>query len=443
MLNRCETGDCREALRRMIAEGVKAQMCVTSPPYWGLRDYQTGTWEGGDGSECGHNVKHWDGPKQTQGAQSGHASKADRIDRHTCAKCGARRVDCQIGLEKLHDCAGAFTGNRCGECHMCVIVEVFRLVREVLADDGVLFLNYGDSYAHNGACGGSSPDGPRKPRETDREKQNLMNYRIPPGLKPKDLVGMPWRVALALQADGWTLRQDIIWAKPNPMPESVTDRCTKSHEYLFLLSKSPRYFFDSEAIREKAAYGFRPTSGSSMFDRVGNSSSAPERTTSTTSGGDGGNRNKRSVWFISSEAFSEAHFATFPRKLVEPCILAGTSYGHCPQCLARWVRVAERQFVAKGISRPDDKRGKGLDASNGWDGMPRGSTHSTTLGWRPTCQCGLEPAPDIVLDPFLGSGTVAEVAQYLGRSWIGIDLNPSYAPMQERRMAQMALALAS
>jgi DNA modification methylase len=247
------------------------------------------------------------------------------------------------------------------------MVEVFRLVREVLADDGTLWLNLGDSYAGSNSGNSMRPEGgtqrPGKPGfQSLDDRYPKRNGVVPTGLKPKDLIGMPWRVAFALQADGWYLRSDIIWAKPNPMPESVTDRPTKSHEYLFLMTKGPRYYYDADGVREPHR--------------------TPEEHRASKHGRQAmryyaqGGRNLRTVWTIPTEAFSDAHFATFPRKLVEPCIMAG--------------------------SRPGD----------------------------------------IVLDPFLGSGTVAQVAQNLGRAWIGIDLNPSYEPMQEQRTAQTALSLA-
>jgi len=203
-MNKVFFGDCRAVMRELIAQGVKAQTCVTSPPYWGLRDY---------------------------GAAG------------------------QLGLERLHDCLGWATGDRCGECHVCNMVEVFRLVRELLADDGTCWVNYGDSYVHGG-CG--ARDSERWPKQA-RNDHTATYAKSFAGLKPKDQVGMPWRIALALQADGWYLRQDIIWHKPNPMPESVRDRCTKAHEYVFLLSKSERYFFDQAAIAEPAIYGRTPT----------------------------------------------------------------------------------------------------------------------------------------------------------------------------------------
>ncbi|MGH8646640.1 MAG: DNA methyltransferase [Gammaproteobacteria bacterium] len=339
--------------------------------------------------------------------------------------------------------------------------------------------------------------------------------RLPlPGLKPKDLIGIPWRVAFALQADGWYLRSDIIWHKPNPMPESVRDRPAKAHEYLFLLSKSPRYFYDAEAIKERAQPDTLPRylRGRSDHHKWANggpgnqtlarsldqmavkmapqlrpvpeiredrkalhgptlrpgSGQAYSRHRFSIPGGQAlseptGTRNRRSVWSISSEPFSDAHFATFPRRLIEPCILAGTSErGHCPECGARWQRLVEREpfdlAQDRFVPQPDVSRAKGvrgadnqkpLDSSNSWQGSPRGSTRTRTIVWEPTpyrgtgqaCSCGADPVPDVVLDPFLGSGTTAEVAQRLGRRWLGIELNPDYTAMQERRTAQRALAL--
>jgi len=442
-MNRCEIGDCREVLYRMIAEGVKVQMCVTSPPYWGLRDYGTGTWEGGDGSDCGHEKDRTIGIASStlEGGKATTNHQREASYRHTCAKCGARRVDSQLGLESTV------------EEYVQNMVEVFRLVRDVLADDGSLWLNLGDSYASTPGLkvnhpqqSRNGPQGVVGPRDQhpSASRANLSAYKEYAGLKPKDLCGIPWRVAFALQADGWYLRQDIIWHKPNPMPESVTDRPTKSHEYLFLLTKGPRYFYDATAVLEPStnrASGNVNTNAFAIVDPKRGATRAnlhkiPARET----------RNRRTVWTIPTSPFPGAHFATFPPKLVEPCILAGTSEkGHCPECGARWVRVVEREQ-----SPFDDTRTPGRHTPVG-SGKLSGTkmqewldAHPTkTTGWRPTCSHNRKPVPDVCLDPFLGTGTVAEVAQHLGRSWIGIDLNPSYTPMQQRRTAQMALALAS
>jgi DNA modification methylase len=391
-------------------------MVCTSPPYWCLRDYGTAQWEGGS-TACDHRPArtpqlHTDGKGYIGKCNSNWDDRHDAY-RDVCGKCGARRIDAQIGLEPMI------------EEYVETLVAVFRLVRNVLADDGTLWLNLGDSYNshqnnHNWLGG----------KGIGAES---LRGRAAPGLKPKDLCGIPWRVALALQADGWYLRQDIIWSKPGPMPESVTDRCTRSHEYLFLLSKSSRYFFDSYAIKEQCSentHGGKEPNQHKRWD-IGLASQKTTLGISTPS-----TRNKRSVWTIAAEPFPGQHFATFPQKLVEPCILAGTSEcGHCPGCGKRWVRVVEREFV------PDHRRqdpakasgNKGLDASNGWGDTPRGSIAATPRGWKPGCACGLEPVPDVVLDPFAGSNTVGLVAERLGRHWLGIELSEAYGELAKAR----------
>ena len=307
-MNIIEFGDCRETMRRWAACGVKAQTCVTSPPYFGLRDY-------------------------------GHPD--------------------QLGLEQTP------------EQYIAAMVEVFRCVWDVLADDGTLWLNIGDSYARPLAKGGSGPGG--KNREWYGENYgDAGGAGVPGGLKPKDLIGIPWRLAFALQADGWYLRQDIIWHKPNPMPESVRDRCTKAHEYVFLLSKSERYFFDAEAIKEPAV-----TVGDTRHLR--RDKTADARLSPSGREGNGKpqaeTRNRRSVWTVATRPYKGAHFATFPPALIEPCILAGSRVN------------------------------------------------------------------DIVLDPFMGSGTTAAVALRHGRRYVGCELNPEYLPLQQSRMKEMAMPL--
>ena len=292
-------GDCRETMRRWAAEGVKAQMCVTSPPYFGLRDY-------------------------------GHEG--------------------QIGLEQTP------------EEYIAAMVEVFRCVKDVLADDGTLWLNIGDSYA---AQGGAQVQGTKQAKGSQAGAWNGETRKPPQGIKPKDLIGIPWMLAFALRADGWYLRQDIIWHKPNPMPESVRDRCTKAHEYIFLLSKSERYFFDSEAMREPGVIpaGTKAAKGSAERQaQSGVNARPPEYKVYD------GMRNRRSVWTVNTRPYKGAHFATFPPALIEPCILAG--------------------------SRPGD----------------------------------------VVLDPFMGSGTTAQVALQNGRKYLGCELNESYAELQQQRI---------
>lgn len=373
-LDRCHFGDVRDVLRRMIAAGVQVQTIVTSPPYWGLRSY----------------------------LPEGHPDKA-----------------LEIGSEPT---IGEF---------IAAMVEVFDLCRQVLRDDGTCWVNMGDSYA--GSRGGGVPSeastlqgnghvggGPKlRAMTTSRRRDDApiprSDVRVD-GLKPKDLVGQPWRLAFALQDAGWWLRQDIIWHKPNPMPESVRDRCTKAHEYIFLLSKSERYYYDFEAMQEPVggnAHARRAMikmpdgwdtgpGGHRSFHRAGREKGKYGPLTGRDSDGahrtkanlnrkmtngvgwgyaDGEDakprtRNRRSVWTVPTEPYSGAHFATFPRALIEPCILAG-----CP---------------------------------------PGG----------------------VVLDPFFGSGTTGQVAQQLGRRFIGIDINSANAPLQEDRLrCGMSLAL--
>jgi len=289
-------GDVREVLKTLPDKSIHC--CVTSPPYYGLRDYG---------------------------------------------------VEGQVGLEETPE---EYVEN---------MVEIFRRVRRVLRDDGTLWLNLGDSYNGSGGSGGDFNKGGLK------EGQPKYPGRKIAGLKPKDLIGIPWRVAFALQADGWWLRQDIIWHKPNPMPESVTDRCTKAHEYIFLLSKSQHYYYDHEAISEPYA---------SKAEKPRNK--AKERYNDSYKGGrwsegvrdyySAGKRNKRSVWTVATKPFKEAHFAVFPPALIEPCILAGC------------------------------------------------------------------PAGGVVLDPFMGSGTTALVAFEHERNYLGIELNPEYIKLANRRL---------
>ena len=229
-------GDVREKLKEL--DDCSVQCCVTSPPYWGLRDYGTAEWVGGD-ENCSHKRESKKSDKTITGHKNFEEMNGvgDAIYKSVCSRCGAKRKDSQLGLEETPE---EYVDN---------MVKVFREVKRVLKDDGTCWLNLGDSYAGNmSRASNNGRAGYGNPREE-------VVSRIPIGLKSKDLVGIPWRVALALQQDGWYLRQDIIWNKPNPMPESVQDRCTKSHEYIFLLTKSARYYYDADAIREKATSG--------------------------------------------------------------------------------------------------------------------------------------------------------------------------------------------
>jgi DNA modification methylase len=385
-------GDVLARLRELPGESV--QCVVTSPPYWGLRDYG---------------------------------------------------VEGQIGLEATP------------EEYVLKLVEVFREVRRVLRSDGTAWLNVGDTYFGSWGNYGGQNRGHGSQREIvhgsavpNPAYDGLEGYRPPsaqphPVLKPKDLVGIPWRLATALQADGWWLRSDVIWAKPNPMPESVTDRPTKSHEYIFLLAKSDRYFYDAEAIKEIAVGGTPGNTthkGQTAFEngdvRMRTKAGLTEMVAFA-------RHNKRSVWTIAVEAFPEAHFAVFPTKLVEPCILAGTSErGCCSACGAPWARVVERSIAFQSGSgrsgnEPQGKYAGSEQSESGDYDIRLGPVVTTsTLGWEPSCSCGAEVTPCTILDPFNGAGTTGLVALRLGRSYIGIELNPEYVAISEKRVREDA-----
>ncbi len=346
MSGRFIVGDVLEQLRKLPDESVNC--VVTSPPYWGLRDYGTGTWNGGRKS-CAHTrlnprADHSRGKYLgTRGKQSS-TNAASTPMRSKCSRCGAVRVDKQIGLERSLD------------RYLQKIVTVFREVRRVLRKDGTLWLNLGDSH-----CGGKrggigeastlkgSTYGQNESRKAqsarasfrrDRAELSTERHRSVAGLKPKDLIGIPWRVAFALQADGWYLRMDNIWHKPQPMPESVRDRTTRAHEYVFLLSKSARYHYDADAIKEVASEqthsrvavlgaGKNERSGNRLHDGLNQRWRVKQNESFEASLGSGQvtHRNKRSVWTIPTQPSNDDHFASFPEDLVVPCILAGCPGG--------------------------------------------------------------------------------------------------------------------
>ena len=282
-------------------EDASVQTCVTSPPYWGLRDYETGTWIGGD-KDCSH-VRD---TKRSDHTNTGHRNNpmvADAIYKTVCKRCGAKREDLQLGLEEHPD------------EYISQMVVVFREVRRVLKDDGTLWLNMGDTYCGTGHKGNSKD--PKHPNGRNSQSFALNNKIV--GLKSKDMVGIPWLLAFALRSDGWYLRQDIIWNKPNCMPEPVKDRCTSSHEYIFLLSKKNIYYFDHEAMKEPAVYA-----GNKRGDRADSRRGTSMKSINTNTGK---YRNKRTVWNINTQPYPDTHFAVFPPELPRICILAGSKEG--------------------------------------------------------------------------------------------------------------------
>lgn len=279
-------GDCLQRLREIEAGSV--QCCLTSPPYFGLRDYE---------------VEPTAWPAVDFAPMAGLPMVVVPAQR------------CALGLEKDP------------WAYVAHLVLVLRHALPAMKDDGLLWLNIADSYAGNGAAFGDASSTLQGSKQSGRMGARRMEKRAP-DLRPKDLIGIPWRVAFALQADGWYLRQDIIWSKPNPMPESVRDRCTKSHEYLFLLSKSPRYYFDADAIAEPLAESSVARLSQPTLGKQAGSDRVPGKTNGAMKAvASGETRNKRSVWTVATQPFKEAHFATFPPALIEPCILAGSRIG--------------------------------------------------------------------------------------------------------------------
>lgn len=527
-------GHCLDILRGIPDNTY--HVAVTSPPYWSLRDYGVPPTVWGGDSRCSH---EW----QSAGSREGYTSKKKwqhsvngrgdgglhfstnapaingRGEMQTSARA-KRRSDNPDGWGAIEQ--GKFC-TKCGAWLGCLgleptpelyvehMVEVFEEVRRVLRKDGTLWLNIGDCYAAGGRGGDTGPrsglQGSTRHQEEskaatrrmthpsfrrDRAEVGNVKHIAAPGLKPKDLVGIPWRVAFALQAAGWYLRMDCIWAKSNPMPESTKDRPTKSHEYVFLLSKSEGYYYDADAIREGVAgtahsrgAGVSPKSTDGRTTKANKSFHAAVR-------GIVGTRNRRSVWTMPTAPFAGAHFATFPKGLVRPCILAGSSeHGCCPRCAAPFQRI-----VMLGGPLDDQRQASGADRVGEYHGTSRkhasqvpapfaggqptiqnpselkarilnGMRERITAGWRPTCACGgmrirrdavsrrnlrawyrdrwqaridarwsslmfgAAPQPCTVLDTFHGSGTTQVVATELGRAYDGIELNADYIALRQ------------
>lgn len=332
----------------------------------------------------------------------------------------------QIGLEPTPD------------AWVARLVEVFREVRRVLRLDGTMWLNCGDAYATGAGRVGECPGGGAQGEAWAERGAMTAPNRMPiSGLKSKDLIGLPWMLAFALRADGWWLRSDIIWHKPNPMPESIEDRPTKAHEHVFLLTKASRYYYNAYAIREPGKdWGPRDRRGA-KHNTEGFRAAGQTPHHGLTDGDASHGRNKRTVWTIPSHGFPGAHFATFPPALVEPCLLAGTSErGVCPTCGAPWRRQVEPSpeyaaLLGKGWHDHAD------DLVRGQRNGIAVSSDYRTVGWAATCACpAAEPVPGVVLDPFSGAGTTGLVALRLGRDYLGIDLSPEYTEMARKRIVE-------
>lgn len=482
-------GDAIEVLRSLPADSIDC--CVTSPPYWGLRDYGTAEWEGGD-SDCDHLQKTGGTGSSTLGAASGghdmsEAARERSTTRsfvpyaHVCGKCGARRVDKQIGLEESP------------EQYIERMVAVFAEVHRVLKPEGTCWLNLGDSYATQPGKGSNVPQ--TKHPNSDYPESAAHRSRSFDGLKPKDMVGIPWMVAFALRDFGWWLRMDVIWEKPNAMPESVDDRPTKSHEYVFQLTKSARYYWNKEAVLEpyestasagnkKRKYGSDigvpgghegdlgrgipwkmnqdPPQQETLGDLPPEAPRGPDgRRKTHVKASDGSiqhrdgdrwpneGRNIRSVWSIVTQPYAGAHFAVFPEELARRCISAS-----CPEFVCGTCGQARRPIVEVESSWEERKeagatRGNLADEGKVGAGTQRGVhgdgvSHDLQPKRRQVVgytDCGhADYQPGVVLDPFLGSGTTAFVARKLGRRAIGIELNQQYVDDHVSvRLAQQSL----
>lgn len=458
--------DVLEGLRSLPDASVHC--VVTSPPYWNLRDYGTGTWEGGN-PDCDHvdprANKVFGSPAFNENRPSRELTKtAPRSN--ICHKCGATRIDQQLGMEPLHDCAGWATGEPCGQCFICRMVAVFSEVKRVLRDDGTLWLNIGDSYAGSGGAGGDYAPGGLKDGQPkfsgtartfrpgagradgivdERGQRNRNGVGSVSGLKPKDLCMIPARLALALQAQGWYVRSHIVWAKKSPMPESVTDRPSSAWEPIWLLTKSAKYFYDAEAVREaniSAPSSPQHFRNSSRYVNQGQGVSNDHHSGDIGEAGgyNPAGRNQRNVWLLGPEPYPAAHFATFPTEIPRRAILAGTSErGCCPHCGAPWRRLREPS-AAYAAHLGKGYHDHGNDAEAGMmqakrEGFKSVNAEYVTTGWAQGCTCpAADPIPCVVLEPFAGSGTTLMVARQLVRRSIGIDLNAEYLQLAVQRI---------
>ena len=379
-MNKIIQGDVRAVLPTLPDDSIDC--VVTSPPYWGLRDYG---------------------------------------------------VEGQIGLEQNV------------EAYLEIIVGVFAEVRRVLRPEGTLWLNLGDSYA---GSWGQYGHGKHARYRRDPSIRTPGTYPQE-GIKPKDLVGIPWRVAFALQADGWYLRSDIIWSKPNPMPESVKDRPGGAHEYIFLMAKSPRYYYDGEAIREPVTGGAHPkgegaagqtpkANRTPSWDVAGagpKSRSRAEYQEAIGTTHEGPTRKGRTVWTINVFGFKGSHYATFPPELARRCIIAGTSaFGMCEKCGRPYRRIVKTTY-----KNPGNRSNNGPRSTTNRKFSPgfekRLELESETLGWEQSCKCdNAGTRKPVVFDPFMGSGTVAIVALKCDRNYLGIELNPRDVRLARQRI---------
>lgn len=457
-IDQIKCSDALDYLRQLPSDSVHCM--VTSPAYFGLRDYGTAQWEGGDPT-CDHQVGRFTSPASAK--QTSNHGSGTRQARDVCPHCGARRVDAQVGLEATVD------------AYVKRLVEILHEAKRVLRPDGSLFLNLGDSFAGAGYSNHRGTGGAK------REDGGKQQHTYHTGLVNKNLLLVPFRVALALQASGWVVRSAAPWITTNSMPESVEDRLTLAHEYLFHLVRQERYYFDPAANlkpydRPLKRWGGNKlvANGASTWDNGTGQDSYRDRDMRPNS--NGRNRRTTDVYFDAideqiadlqalkaaqvvyddaeatiasivcpTEPSTLRHYAMFPTRLIIPCIEAACPLRACPVCGAPYERVVE----AEKFDRSHDRlyggtlghNPSGKVPNSNTRGMPNGNKH--TLGFAPTCACGRDDyEAGIVLDMFMGSGTTALVSHYLGRHYLGCDLNASNVSMAQNRLRQPLEALA-
>ena len=430
------TGNCLDKIKEL--EDNSIDCVVSSPPYFGLRDYGTGKWEGGD-----PNCPHKRLTKISKDTSTGHAGMykqghvvGDAIYKQICPECGAKRIDEQFGLEETY------------KDYITNTVKVFREFKPKLKDTATIWWNIGDSYS----SGSRTSTTNQKLR--GNKDYGVTRTPVDKSIKEKDLMMIPNRVAIALQDAGWYIRSEIIWHKPNPMPESVKDRPTSCHEKIWLITKNKKYYYDADAIREpvkeiskkRIEYGLKHKHPDNIGVAIPpvNTKRMGERFLNPLG------KNKRNVWTITTKPFKDAHFATFPKDLIEPCIKAGSSeHGCCSKCGNPYIRITKKgdynlkhQIASGGDkdgkyygkSKKDYSSAKAQDASETKKRILESMKEVIQVGWEATCKCNAGIKKSVILDPFGGIGTTGLVANDLRRNSILIELNPKYVKMMKKRM---------
>jgi DNA modification methylase len=445
--NKIYLGNSLNVLKTLPDESI--DLCVTSPPYYNLRNYGSDLEVWGGNSECehewgesepfrGHKPQHGKGSNTMEVREVARESdKSDWSSGTFCQKCGAWRGE--LGLEPTP------------ELFIKHLTDIFREVRRVLKSTGTLWVNIGDTYATvGGAYGGGNS---YKGLHNRSGLTDTVNFKQPTlqeyGYKHKDLIGIPWLLAFSLRNDGWYLRQDIIWAKAisgdmrvgGAMPESVTDRCSKAHEHIFMFSKSPNYYYNQEAIKEPIKDSTKQRyqtgwSGNEKRDYPGSSHNNFSKFMGSEKAKQMETGNRRDVWFVKTKPFSEAHFAVFPPDLIKPIIKAGVPQKVCSQCGSPYFPYVEREEIERDKLECGNKDDNGVTRTTAGlkDLQKYGKKPVKEKGYKPSCDCNADTESGIVLDPFFGAGTTGVVAKKEGVDYIGIEKYQKYIDIAEKRI---------